>query len=117
MRALRSFSSSNPSGIVINEGWIALAAAICGLSVDESLHRICGIPFGRRNQRGGGCGISEKILQLYNEKPELHNSEIATIIGCTREMVSKVLRKHGVPKRNKWDGHKSLDSRYNKYIK
>ena len=115
MKVLRTFSNSNPAGIIINDGWIALAAAIlCGISVDEALHRVCDIPFGRRNQRNGGCGISEKIIRLYREKPELHNCEIAATIGCTREMVRIVLKKNGVPKRNKWEGHISLDPRYYK---
>jgi len=47
----------------------------------------------------------------------LHNSEIAATIGCTREMVRIVLKKHGVPKRNKWEGHISLDPRYYKCVK
>ena len=115
MKVFRTFGNSNPAGIIINDGWIALAAAIiCEMSVDEALHRVCGIPFGRRNQRIGGRGISDKILKLYWEKPELHNSEIASIIGCTREMVRIVLKKHGIPKRNKWEGHISLDPRYYK---
>lgn len=114
MKVLRSFGNSNPAGIVINDGWIALAAAICGLSIDESLYRVCGIPFGRRHQRYGGCGITDKVLRLYRERPELHNSEIAAVIGCTREMVRIVLKKNGVPKRNKWEGHVSLDPRYSR---
>ena len=115
MKALRMFGNSNPAGIIINDGWIALAAAIiCEMSVDEALHRVCGIPFGRRNQRYGGCGITEKIIGIYREKPELHNSEIAAVAGCTREMVRIVLKKYGVPKRNKWEGHVSLDPRYYK---
>lgn len=114
MKVLRTFGNSNPASIIINVEWIALAAAICGLSVDEALHRICGIPFGRRHQRYGGCGITEKIIRLYRERPELHNSVIAAIAGCTREMVRIVLKKNGVPKRNKWEGHISLDPRYYK---
>lgn len=115
MKVLRSFGNSNPAGIIINDGWIALATAIiCGINVDEALHRVCGIPFGRRNQRYGGCGITEKIIRIYMERPDLHNSEIAVIAGCTREMVRIVLKKNGVPKRNKWEGHISLDPRYYK---
>lgn len=112
MKVLRTFGNYNPSGIVFNDGWIALAAAICGLSVDEALHRVCGVPFGRRHQRGGGSGLTAKIIKLYTEKPELHNYEIAALTGCTREMVTIALRKNGVPKRNRWDGHISLDPRY-----
>ena len=114
MKALRTFGNYNPSGIILNDGWIALAVAICGLSVDEALHRVCGVPFGRRNQRRGGYGLTDRIIKLYTEKPELHNYEIAAIIGCTREMVTVALRKKGVPRRNRWDGHISLDPRYYK---
>lgn len=115
MKVLRTFGNSNPAGTILNDGWIALAAAIIyGISVDEALHRVCGIPFGKRNQRYGGCGMTVKIIRLYRERPDLHNSEIAAMIGCTREMVRIVLKKYGVPKRNKWEGHVSLDPRYYK---
>ena len=118
MKILRTFGNTNPAGIVINDGWIALAAAIlCEMSVDEALHRVCGIPFGKRNQRHGGCGVSEKIIKLYREMPELHNNEIAAIIGCTREMVTIVLKRNGVPRRSRWEGHVSLDPRYCKDVK
>ena len=114
MKLLMTIGNYNPAGIVINEGWIALAAAICGLSAEDALHKICGIRPGGEYRRRGGCGKTEKILKLFKENPDLHNSEIAEKVGCTREMVRIVLKRHGVPRRNRWDGHISFDPRYYK---
>jgi predicted HTH transcriptional regulator len=107
--------SRNPSGIVINPGWYALAGAILGLEVEEAIHQICGVPYGgdrRKSNRYKGLGKSEKILKLYKENPEIPNSKIAEVVGCSREMVRYVLKRAGVPKRNRWENHKSLDKRY-----
>ena len=109
-------ASNNPSGIVINDGYYALLGAIVfGLEVEEALHKICGTKYGgdnRKKNRRNGQGKTERILQIYNENPTMKNSKIAEVVGCTREMVRIVLRNAGVPKRNKWENHKSLDMRY-----
>ena len=115
MRAMTS--CNNPSGIMINDGYYALLGALMGLSVDEALHKICGIKVGgdqRKNNRHKGLGKKEKILELYRNFPNMHNSEIARIVDCSREMVRYVLKEHGVPKRNRWDGYISLNKRYSK---
>lgn len=115
MITYRTFGNSNPAGIEINDGYYALLGAILGLEVEESLHKICGIPYGgdrRKSNRHKGLGKSEKIIEIYRANPTLPNSKIAEMVDCTREMVRYVLRRAGVPKRNRWENHKSLDKRY-----
>ena len=111
----RAYVSTNPAGIIINDGYYALLACLIGnLDAEESLYKVCGVPYGDKRQfnRHNGLGKSEEILRLYKENPAMPNSKIATIVDCTREMVRHVLKRAGVPKRNRWDNHKSLDMRY-----
>lgn len=102
MKALRVFGNYNPSGIVINEGWIALAACVYGdLSVEWALHVVCGMGYGGDNRKKRGTGRATEILQLHKEVPALTNQEIATRIGCSREMVRLVLKQHGLKARQR----------------
>ena len=94
MKILRTFGNSNPAGITINEGYIALLACICSdMSGEEALHRVCGLPLGGISRKRPGIGKSDLILQATAENPGLNNSEIARRVGCTREMVRYVLKK------------------------
>ena len=97
MKVLRVFGNYNPSGIVINDGWIALAACVYGnLSVEWALHVVCGMGYGGDNRRKRGQGRATDILRIHREEPELTNQQIAVQIGCSREMVRLVLKRHGM---------------------
>lgn len=97
MKVLRVFGNYNPSGIVINEGWIALAACVYGdITVEEALRRVCCVKTGGNQRWQPGRGKSEMILQMHKAKPKMSNSEIARQVGCTRENVRLVLLKNGM---------------------
>lgn len=97
MKILRAFGNYNPAGIVINEGWIALAACVYGdMTVEEALRRVCCVKTGGNQRWQPGRGKREMILQMHKAKPDLSNSEIAKQIGCTRENVRLVLLKNGM---------------------
>lgn len=97
MKLLRAFGNNNPAGIVINEGWFALAAVIIGdLTVEEALRKVCCVETGGNQRWQPGRGKSEKILQVHKEHPELSNTEIALEVGCSRENVRLVLLKNGM---------------------
>lgn len=97
MKILRVFGNYNPSGIIINDGWIALAACVYGdMSVEWALHVICGMGYGGDNRRKQGQGRAKDILQMHKEAPELTNQQIAARIGCSREMVRLVLKQAGI---------------------
>ena len=109
MKILRAFGNYNPSGIVINDGWFALAAAIIGnLTVEEALRKVCDIQTGGNQRWQPGRGKGDMILETHAAHPELSNSEIAQQVGCTRENVRIVLQKHGMlARRGKpWELHK-----------
>ena len=100
MKVLRVWGNSNPSGIVINEGWFALAAAIIGdLTVEEALRKVCDIQTGGNQRWQPGRGKGDQILKIHAAHPELSNTEIALQVGCTRENVRLILRKHGMEAR------------------
>jgi len=97
MKIMRAFGNYNPSGLVINDGWIALAACVYGnLSVEWALHIICGMRYGGEHRSKPGQGKAADILRIHREEPELTNQQIATQIGCSREMVRLVLKRHGM---------------------
>ena len=100
MKILRAFGNYNPSGIVINDGWIALAAAIIGdLTVEEALRKVCCVRTGGNQRWQPGRGKKDLILEIHAAHPELSNSQIALRVGCTRENVRLILRNHGMAAR------------------
>ena len=109
----QAWSSENPSGVVINPGWYALAEAIltkkwCGVSEHKT----------HRPKRDTSC-TGEKmkqIIKIYKRhKGKMPNHKIAEQVGCTREYVTIVLKKKlGIGKRNRWEGYISKDPRYSK---
>ena len=120
---------NNPAGITINLGWYALAECIyANTNSGTSLFKWCGLhqnPKGLYKQplvkkqrkpkkkRPGvkGHPKTDRIIELYFANPVLKNKDIAKMVGCTAEMVSKVLIKAGI-RRNRWDGYISKDPRY-----
>ncbi len=103
MRALRVFGSHNPSGIVTNEGWIALAACVYGgLSADKALYKVCGLQFQRvRQDREGSRKMAKIIMEAYRANPEASQYQIATQVGCSRSMVAYVLCKNNIYRRKR----------------
>ena len=103
MKALRVFGNYNPSGITINEGWIALAACVYGsLSADKALYRICGLPFKRvRQDREGSRKIAKAIMEVYRKNPEASQYQIAEQVNCARSMVAYILNKNNIYRRER----------------
>lgn len=116
----RSWASDNPSGVVINPGWYALAEAICTKQTTCTvLQKWCGVSESRGwTKKDTSCTGEKmkKIIKIYRRnKGKLPHSEIAERVGCTREYVSIVLKKKlGIGKRNRWEGYISKDPRYSK---
>ena len=122
---------NNPSGFTPNLGWYALAECIfVGTTTGAALFRWCGlhqhpqgegkVEFKRKKPkkpkpRPGvkGHPKTDRIIKLYFKNPTMRNKEIARRVGCTQEMVSRVLIKIGI-RRNRWDGYISKDPRYSK---
>lgn len=106
---------SNPSGIVINNGWYALAECIlvkthpskallrwCGLRYDATKPRKKYTP---RDYVPPDATLRERVLEIYRNNPNLQNTEIAKMVGRSKTFVSRVLLGVGI-KRNRWDKHK-----------
>lgn len=116
----RSWASENPSGVVINPGWYALAEAILTEnSCCTVLQRWCGVSESRGwTKKDTSCSGEKmaKIIKIYRRhKGKIPNHKIAEQVGCTREYVCIVLKKKlGVGKRNRWEGYISKDPRYSK---
>ena len=116
----RSWVSDNPSGVIINPGWYALAEAICTKQTTCTvLQKWCGVSESRGwTKKDTSCTGEKmkKIIKIYRRnKGKLPHSEIAERVGCTREYVSIVLKKKlGIGKRNRWEGYISKDPRYSK---
>lgn len=94
MKILRAFGNSNPSGIVINDGWLALAACVYGgLTADKALFRICGLPAaGRKQDPEQGRKWAAAIMELRRQHPGgITQMEIAAQVGCSRGFVAYVL--------------------------
>lgn len=114
----RSWQGHNPSGVVINPGWYALAEAICTKkSCCTVLQSWCGVSESRGwKKKDTSCSGEKmaKIIKIYRRnKGKLPHSVIAERVGCTREYVSIVLKKKlGIGKRNRWEGYISKDPRY-----
>ena len=98
MKALRTFSSNNPNGISIEDGWLALYAAVCyDLSAEEAILRVCGPDaYGFRDPVKMQRDKQEAVMEAYNSNPGLNNSELARLVGCTREMVRRTLKLNGI---------------------
>ena len=116
----RSWVSDNPSGVIINPGWYALAEAICTKQTTCTvLQKWCGVSESRGwTKKDTSCSGEKmkKIIKIYRRnKGKLPHSVIAERVGCTREYVSIVLKKKlGIGKRNRWEGYISPDPRYSK---
>ena len=114
----RSWASENPSGVIINPGWYALAEAICTKQTTCTvLQKWCGVSERRGwTKKDTSCSGEKmkKIIKIYRRnKGKLPHSVIAERVGCTREYVSIVLKKKlGIGKRNRWEGYISKDPRY-----
>ena len=113
----RAYASNNPAGIQINLGVYALAECICtNITTCAALQKWCGISehVRHKKKRDPSCtGIKTKmIMEVYKRNNNLPHKDIAELVGCTREMVSIVLRRMGLGKRNRWDGYISKDPRY-----
>ena len=114
----QSWASENPSGVVINPGWYALAEAILTKrSCCEVLQKWCGVSESRGWKKKDASVTGEKmekILKLYKRnRGKIQNKEIARRVGCTKEYVGIVLKKKlGIGKRNRWEGYISKDPRY-----
>lgn len=114
----RSWASENPSGVIINPGWYALAEAICTKQTTCTvLQKWCGVSESRGwTKKDTSCSGEKmkKIIKIYRRnKGKLPHSVIAERVGCTREYVSIVLKKKlGIGKRNRWEGYISKDPRY-----
>lgn len=120
IRIHRSWVSENPSGVIINPGWYALAEAICTKQTTCTvLQKWCGVSESRGwTKKDTSCTGEKmkKIIKIYRRnKGKLPHSVIAERVGCTREYVSIVLKKKlGIGKRNRWEGYISKDPRYSK---
>ena len=116
----RSWVSDNPSGVIINPGWYALAEAICTKQTTCTvLQKWCGVSESRGwTKKDTSCTGEKmaKIIKIYRRnKGKLPHSVIAERVGCTRDYVSIVLKKKlGIGKRNRWEGYISKDPRYSK---
>lgn len=116
----RSWVSENPSGVIINPGWYALAEAICTQQTTCTvLQKWCGVSESRGwTKKDTSCTGEKmaKIIKIYRRnKGKLPHRVIAERVGCTREYVSIVLKKKlGIGKRNRWEGYISKDPRYSK---
>ena len=118
----RAWISDNPMGIQINLGYYALAECILTKTTpSEALLRWCNIWHDQNKPRKKYVRLvttrtgekTKKILNLYRKYPTMKSQKIADRVGCTPEMVCKVLRSIGVY-RNRWDGYISKDKRYSK---
>jgi hypothetical protein len=124
----RIWASSNPSGIIINPGYYALAEAILtNHRIYDIMRKWCNVVDAlpaalpapekverkKRKYRRVAPTKTKKIIKLYHKNKKMKNKRIAEIVGCTPEMVGKVLHSIGV-RRNRWDGYVSKDPRYSK---
>lgn len=103
MKILRAFGNYNPAGIVINEGWFALAACVFGgLSADKALYRVCGLPFKRVKQdRERSARLANDIMKVYRENPGASQYQIAAQVGCSRSMVAYIFYKNNIYRRER----------------
>lgn len=113
----QSWSSNNPMGIQINLGYYALAECIlAGTSPSYALLHWCGIRYDatktrcipRRKQYAPRPEITKKVLDMYYEDPTRQNVEIARALGCSKTMVTRVLKTIGI-KRTRWGKRILLD--------
>lgn len=116
----RAWVSDNPMGIYINYGYYALAECICSKTTpSDALLKWCNIWHDHTKPRKKYVRLvtertgkkTRAILNLYRKYPNMKSQRIAERVGCTPEMVCKVLRSIGVH-RNRWDGYISKDPRY-----
>lgn len=120
LRCEQVWASDNPMGIVINLGYYALAECIlAGTTPSDALLRWCGIRYDatktrnipRRKQYAPRPEITKKVLDLYWADTTRKNCEIASELGVSRTLVTRVLKTIGV-RRTRWDGHISTNPRH-----
>lgn len=122
LRCEQVWASDNPMGIVINLGYYALAECIlAGTTPSDALLRWCGIRYDATKTKGYSPPkrkyypprpeITKKVLDLYWADTTRKNCEIAKELGCSRTLVTRVLKTIGV-RRTRWDGHISTNPRY-----
>lgn len=105
------WASDNPMGIEINLGYYALAECIivgttpsnallrwCGIRYDATKNKCC--PKSTRKYYPPRPEITKKVLDLYRKDTTRQNVEIARELGCSKTMVSRVLKTIGVSRRN-----------------
>lgn len=116
----RSWASENPSGVVINPGWYALAEAILTeKSCCTVLQSWCGVSeksgWTKKDTAHTGDKMKQ-IVEIYKRhNGNIPNEKIAEQVGCTRGWVTIVLKKKlGIGKRNRWEGYISPNPRYSK---
>ena len=109
-------------GIEINLGYYALAECILtNTTCSDALLKWCNVCHDHTKPRKKYTRLvttrtgekTRKILNLYRKYPTMKSRKIADRVGCTPEMVCRVLRSIGVH-RNRWDGYISKDPRYSK---
>ena len=108
----RIWASNNPTGIVINYGYYALAECILkGTYPADALLRWCGLwldaskprkKYARRKYVAANKEVDKKVIELYKSNPHLKNKDIAKIVGRSNTFVSRKLAQIGV-KRCRWE--------------
>ena len=117
----RTYTSNNPSGVIINPGWYALAEAIMTEHrIYDIMRKWCNVVDSlpdalpkaektvkrkKRKYKRVAPTKTQQIIKLYRQNKKMKNIEIAKIVGCTQEMVGIALHRIGV-RRNRWDGYK-----------
>ena len=111
----RTYTSNNPSGVVINPGWYALAECIIsGTYPSEALLRWCGLQFDKSKPRKPrkprryvkpDKSVHDKVIEIYRANPHLTNTEIARIVDRSKSFITISLKKIGV-KRSRWENYK-----------
>ena len=98
------YASKNPAGIFINDGYYALLAAIYGLSVEESLHKICLLPLGGNEKkrqmmkRGEKVAINiEKLRSTMNCKC-ISYRDLADLVGYSYGKIAQTVKGVKQPK-------------------
>ena len=99
----RTYVSQNPAGIIINDGYYALAYCICKkVSVDRALYKICGIPYGGPNRKRR----SKKIPSAYVDGERLKSAllckalsyqRISDLVSCSTMKIVYCIRGHRQP--------------------
>lgn len=54
----------------------------------------------KKRGKGHKLDVTEKILEIKNEYPDLKHNEIAKMTGCTRQNVTQTLQRYGIKPSN-----------------